>query len=206
MSPNVPDSYLTLQTPCTHEIKIKGSRFIAIGFPVGDEDAAMDILNGIRKKEYNATHHCYAYVVGVENEKFKYSDDGEPSGTAGRPIYQAITGKKLRNVIVIVVRYFGGVKLGTGGLTHAYGQAVAELLDKADIIEMLICDRVMLAVPFALYDRVQRIIHDSKYKIVGQTFSDEVALEIDIRRSQTEHFAAQIKELTGGQSAVTRKN
>jgi uncharacterized YigZ family protein len=206
MNSEAPDSYLTLQTPCTHEIKIKGSRFIALGFPAGDEDAALEILNGIRKKEYNATHHCYAYVVGIENEKFKYSDDGEPSGTAGRPIYQAITGKKLRNVIVIVVRYFGGVKLGTGGLTHAYGQAAAELLDKADIVEMLICDRVSFSIPFTLFDRVQRIIHDGKYKIVGQTFSDEVALELDIRKSQTASFAAQIKELTGGRLDVTRKN
>lgn len=206
MTPETPDSYLTLRTPCVHEIKIKGSRFIAIGYPADDEASALEILDGVRKKEYSATHHCYAFVVGIEKEKFKYSDDGEPSGTAGRPIYQVITGKKLRNVIVIVVRYFGGVKLGTGGLTHAYSQAAAELLDKADIIEQLICDRISLTIPFTIYDRVQRLIHDGGFKIVNQTFSDEVSLELDIRRSQTEAFAGRIRELTGGRLDVTRRD
>ena len=114
------DSYLTLKSPSEHEIKIKASRFIALGFPVPDESSAMTILESVRKKEFAATHHCYAYVVGLDKEQFKYSDDGEPSGTAGRPIYQTIMGRNLKNVIVIVVRYFGGTKLGTGGLARAY--------------------------------------------------------------------------------------
>lgn len=196
------DSYRTLGSAGTHEIKIKASRFIARGFPVADADEATARLESIRKKEYSATHHCFAWVTGLESEIFKYSDDGEPSGTAGRPIYQVITGRELKNTLIVVTRYYGGTKLGTGGLIRAYSQAASELLDEADIIEKLICDRLEFSLPFALYDRLMRIINTDKLEIVEQDFADQVKMVINIRKSKTDKFTAQLIELTGGKIEI----
>jgi len=200
----IPDSYLTLGADAEHEIKIKGSRFIALGYPVDSDSSALIILGKIRKKEHAATHHCFAYVVGTDEEKFKYSDDGEPSGTAGRPIYQTITGRNLKNVLVIVVRYFGGTKLGTGGLTRAYAQAAGEMLDGARIIETLICDRLRFSLALNFYDRVMRIISRGEYRVLAQDFTDRVALDMEIRKSHTEAFISQLTELTGGQVEINK--
>ena len=204
MTDKIIDSYLTLAAENSHEIKIKGSRFIALGYPVDTEAAALANLDKIRKKEYAATHHCYAYLVGLITEKFKYSDDGEPSGTAGRPIYQTIIGRSLKNILVVVVRYYGGTKLGTGGLTRAYSQAAAEMLDQAAIIETLICDHLHFAVPFSLYDQVMRLISRGAYRVIAQDFAERVTMEVEIRKSLTDVFAAQLIELTGGQVEITK--
>jgi uncharacterized YigZ family protein len=204
MADPIPDSYLTLARECSHQIKIKGSRFIALGYPATSEEAALTQLDTVRKREYAATHHCFAYRVGREPEKFKYSDDGEPSGTAGRPIYQAILGKSLQDVLVIVVRYFGGTKLGTGGLTHAYAQAATELLDGAEIVERLICDRLRFAVRLALYDRLMRLIARGGYRVLASDFADGVTMDVEIRKSHTDGFIAQVTELTGGQVEIER--
>ncbi len=206
MSHNLIDSYLTLGSECTHEIKIKGSRFIARGNQVKDADEANEILETIRKKEYSATHHCFAWVTGLEMEQFKYSDDGEPSGTAGRPIYQAIIGRKLKNVLVIVTRYYGGTKLGTGGLTRAYSGATVEMLDKAEIIEKLICDRLRFSISFGLYDRLMKIINADKLEIVEQEFADRVSMIISIRKSMTDRFVSQLTELTGGKIEIAKED
>jgi uncharacterized YigZ family protein len=198
------DSYLTLAEPCSHEIKIKASRFIALGYPVADRAEAEAILGTVRKKEHAATHHCYAWVAGLDREEYKYSDDGEPSGTAGRPIYQVITGRGLQNAMIIVVRYFGGIKLGAGGLTRAYSQAAAELLARAEIVERLICDHLRFSLPFTFYDRLMRLIGAGPYRIIAQDFGQVVAMEIEIRRSKTDLFISQLKELTGGKIDVSK--
>lgn len=205
MSEEIIDSYLTLGSHYSHEIKIKGSRFIAHGYPVDDAKAAAEILEEIRKKEYAATHYCFARVVGLEKEDFKYSDDGEPSGTAGKPIYQAIVGRRLKNIIVIVVRYFGGTKLGTGGLARAYSRAATEMLDKADIVERLICDHLRFSIPFSHYDRFRQIISAGKYQVISQDFADQVSLEVAVRKSETDLFISRLTEMTGGRIDI-RKN
>lgn len=206
MTEPIGDSYLTLAGPGVHEIKIKASRFIALGYPVADRDEAEAILTRVRKKEHAATHHCYAWVVGLEREEFKYSDDGEPSGTAGRPIHQAIGGRNLKNTMVIVVRYFGGVKLGTGGLTRAYAQAASEMLDKAEIVERLICDHLRFTLPFTYYDRLMRLVAAGQYRIIAQDFGETIAMEIEVRKSRTEGFITQLTELAGGKIDVAKTN
>ncbi len=198
MGQKIIDSFRTLAGDSSHEIKIKGSRFIALGHHADSEAAATEILEGIRKREHAATHHCFAYVIGLGGDVFKYSDDGEPTGTAGRPIYQAVIGKDLTDTLVVVVRYFGGTKLGTGGLTRAYAQVAGELLDGAEIVEKLICDRLSFSIPFPLYDRVMRIISGGGYKIIDQNFADHVAMVVDVRKSRTENFVSRMTELTGG--------
>lgn len=198
MAEDIVDSFYTLAGESSHEIKIKGSRFIALGFHAESETAALGILANIRRKEHAATHHCFAYVIGAGGKIFKYSDDGEPTGTAGRPIYQAITGKNLTDVLVVVVRYFGGTKLGTGGLTRAYAQAAGELLDKAGIVEKLMCDSLTFSIPFSIYDRALRIINEGGYRIIDQNFAEQVTINVDVRKSHTERFMAKFAELTGG--------
>jgi uncharacterized YigZ family protein len=202
MAEGIIDSFFTLAGESSHEIKIKGSRFIALGHHAESEAEAMEILDDIRKREHAATHHCFAYVIGVGREIFKYGDDGEPTGTAGRPIYQAVTGKNLTDVLVVVVRYFGGVKLGTGGLTRAYAQAAGELLDRAGIVEKLICNRLTFSIPFSIYDRILRIINDSGYRIIDQDFAEQVTMIIDVRKSHTERFIGRFTELTGGRIGI----
>lgn len=204
MSDDICDSYLTLDTECTHEIRIKGSRFIALGYPVSSEAAALAILEDVRKREHAASHHCFAYVIGPDKKTFKYSDDGEPSGTAGRPIHQAIMGNDLTDVLIVVVRYFGGTKLGTGGLTRAYSQAAVELLRRARVRQLLVCDRLRFSLPFTYYDRLMRIISRGEYKILSQDFAEQVTLEIEIRKSHTETFISRVRELTGGQVAIAK--
>lgn len=202
MAEEIRDSYRTLESHCFHEIKVKGSRFIGLGYSAESEAAAQEILDDIRKREHAATHHCFAYTIGIDGAVFKYSDDGEPSGTAGRPIYQAIIGRNLTNVLVVVVRYYGGTKLGTGGLTRAYSQTATELLDGADIIERLVCDRLKFTLPFALYDRLMRFVNREGYAIIDQHFAENVTMELEVRTSHTERFISFLTELSGGKVDV----
>ena len=119
------DTYLTLREGAEAQIKVKGSRFLAEAVPVADEAVAEAALATIRKREYNATHHCTAYRIGPAADLFRFNDDGEPSGTAGQPILRQIEGRELTNTLVVVTRYYGGTKLGTGGLIRAYGEAAS---------------------------------------------------------------------------------
>lgn len=198
------DSYLTLDSECSHEIKIKGSRFIALGYPVETAKAAASIIEQIRKKEFAATHHCFAWSIGREKEQFKYSDDGEPSGTAGKPIYRALADRDLKNVLVMVVRYFGGTKLGTGGLTRAYAQAAGEMLDKAEIIEKLICDNLHFTISFSLYDKLMSLISAGKHRVISQDFAGEVTMDVAVRKSQSDGFVAKLNELSGGRIEIRK--
>ena len=133
------DSYKTVSAPNEHEIdKIKGSRFLGFVCPVQDEEQALQHVEALRKRFYDARHWCWAYRLGRGRDVFRYQDDGEPSGTAGRPILQEIDGRELTDVLVVVVRYFGGTKLGTGGLARAYGDAARATLGSAEIQEIRI--------------------------------------------------------------------
>ncbi|MEZ5360522.1 MAG: YigZ family protein [Candidatus Zixiibacteriota bacterium] len=204
MAEPITDSYLTIDAPAEAEIKIKGSRFIGLGFPAESVDEAQALLESVRKKEFSATHHCSAWTVGLVDESFKYSDDGEPTGTAGLPIYRVITGRNLKNIIAIVVRYFGGTKLGTGGLTRAYSDATMAMLENAKIVERLICDRVSFTLPFTYYDRLMRIIDADKFAIVKQDFAEDVSMSLEIRKSKTDGFVSRMIELTGGKFAFEK--
>ena len=144
------DTYCRVKTSSTHQIKVKGSRFIAEVWPAADEKEAEERLSEIRRREYNATHHCWAYRLGVAGNTFRYSDDGEPNGTAGLPIYRQIEGRELTNTLVVVTRYYGGTKLGTGGLARAYGEAASAALDSSEIAVEIV--RQHLRIRFAYAD------------------------------------------------------
>ena len=198
-----PDSYLTIKNSAETEMKIKGSKFIARVFSCESEVEAISILENIRKKYYDATHHCFAYRVGLGNDLiFRYSDDGEPSGTAGRPIYDRLEGKNLTNLILIVTRYFGGTKLGTGGLTHAYSDAAQQVLEEAGVVENFITEQIPMVLQFADYSPVKRVIFQIGGKIVESDFSDIVKLTVEIRLSLAQKLKSGLIDLTSGRIEI----
>jgi len=205
---NDSDSYLTIRTFGQTEIKIKGSKFIGQASPCSSEEEAENILAGIRKKYYDATHHCFAYRVGPGiTGKFRYSDAGEPSGTAGKPIFDQIEGKGLTNLIIVVTRYYGGTKLGTGGLTHAYSEAAEEAIKSAGIVEEFILEGLSLIVDYHDYNIVERLIHKFGGEIDGRGLTNSAAgglkeqiptIDLRLRKSLVDKFKNAAIEATSG--------
>jgi uncharacterized YigZ family protein len=193
------DCYKTIQKRAEAEIKIKGSKFIGRTESIATAQDADEFLNSLRKKYYDATHHCFAYRVGIGNDcAFRYSDDGEPNGTAGRPIYDRLDGADLTNLIVVVTRYFGGTKLGTGGLTRAYSESAQKVIENAGIIEKFIYEKIAMIIPFPDYNNVERLIRKSGAKITDQDFAENVRLTADIRKSLAEKLKTDLIDLTSG--------
>lgn len=193
------DEYLTIARPSRAEIKVQGSRFIGEVVQAMTVTSAQSTLEAIRKREYAATHHCYAYRVGHEGApQFKYSDDGEPNGTAGRPIYDALFGAGLTDTLVVVTRYFGGTKLGTGGLAHAYADTAAQAIKAAGQVQRYLTVRARCTIEFSLYERLSRLLAKLGATVVESQFTAEVALVVEIRRSRFDELAAQFVELTAG--------
>ncbi|RKX28324.1 MAG: YigZ family protein [Candidatus Zixiibacteriota bacterium] len=197
------DAYYTIASEVKHETKVKGSRFIAECSTVTSTEEALAALEMIRKREHAATHHCFAWRVGLFNDiAFKYSDDGEPSGTAGRPIYDSICGRNLENVLVVVTRYFGGTKLGTGGLVRAYSNAAAGALNKAGRKENFLTEQYRVDIDFALFDQLTRLLHHYKAHQVKADYSDHVTLEVEVRLTKSESLRADIIQLSGGKAKI----
>ena len=198
-----PDSYQTIKNSAETEIKIKASKFIGRVFSCQSADEAISILGNIRKKYYDATHHCFAYRVGLGKEIiFRYSDDGEPSGTAGKPIYDRLEGQNLTNLILIVTRYYGGTKLGTGGLTHAYSDTARQALEEAGILEKFITEQIPMVLQFTDYSAVERMIIQIGGKIVDSDFSDIVKITVEIRLSLIEKLKNSLIDLTSGRIQI----
>ncbi len=197
------DTYTTIRTESQIETKVKGSRFIGETALVGSVDEAVACLEAVRKREYQATHHCYAYVAGVPGAvEFKYSDDGEPSGTAGRPIYDVVTGSGLTNLLVVVTRYYGGTKLGTGGLVRAYSDAARAAVEASGKLEQYLTRDYRFVLEFARYDQFLREIHRLGAKVIESEFTDQVVLVVRVRRSLTETLTASFVELMSGKGQV----
>jgi len=196
---NRPDSYFTIKSQAESETKIKGSRFIGRIFKCCSVAEAEEILLRIRKEFYDATHNCFAWKIGIGNTMvFKYSDDGEPSGTAGRPIFDQLEGHNLTDVIIIVTRYYGGTKLGTGGLTHAYSDSASDVIKKAGIVECFITDRFDISLDFSDYNSVERLIRNEGASITESDFSSNVKLTIEIRLSKLDGLKEKLIDLTSG--------
>ncbi|SYZ74718.1 conserved hypothetical protein [Candidatus Zixiibacteriota bacterium] len=201
---NSTDSFFTIKTVSEIEIKIKGSKFFGRAFPVKSETESDDALNLLRKKYYDATHHCFAYRIGLGNEtKFRYSDAGEPSGTAGKPIYDQITGQNLTNILVVITRYFGGTKLGTGGLTHAYSESAAEAIKKAGVIQEFLTEQLLLIVDFHDYNIMERLIYKFQGKILARGVAEQnPTLAVELRKSLVSEFKNNAMESTSGRIKI----
>ena len=141
------DEYLSIAVDATASLKVEGSKFIASAFPVDLRFQAEEMLTKVRKKYFDATHHCFAYTLGSEGKEFRYSDDGEPSGTAGIKILAAIQSKDLSDILVVVTRYFGGTKLGTGGLGRAYFASAHRVLSDAAVVPKVVTEEMQITFP-----------------------------------------------------------
>lgn len=191
------DTYKMLDAPGEGLYKEKGSKFIASAFTVTSEDEVKKALAEVKKKYYDARHHCYAYMIGPEKDCFRSSDDGEPSGTAGKPILNQILSKDVTNVCVIVVRYFGGIKLGVSGLINAYKTAAREALDNAVIVEKTVNEVYSLEFPYALMNDVMRVMKEEGLEQQNPRFEMDCYLEFSTRKNEADKTVAKFKNIFG---------
>jgi uncharacterized YigZ family protein len=161
--------------------KDKGSKFISFAFPVKDEDEVKQILSDTKKEYFDARHHCYAYILGNNAEKFRYNDDSEPSGTAGKPIYGQLLSKNLTNVLIVVVRYFGGTLLGTSGLIKAYKSAAIDALNNANIIENEVFEEKTIHFKYEDSNDVLNELRKIGAKIIEQTYDNDCVIKYQIK-------------------------
>jgi uncharacterized YigZ family protein len=180
------DSYQEVVASSEGLFKDKGSKFIAYAFHVKDEDKVKSRIAEIKKKEYAARHHCYAYILNPDKSAQRDSDDGEPSNTSGKPILGQILSNNLTNTLIIVVRYFGGVKLGVGGLINAYRNAAAAALENIVIEQRFVKEVFSVYFQYPEMNNVMRIVKDLNLNVIEQNFELECQLTFSIRKSQSE--------------------
>ncbi|MCB0636195.1 MAG: YigZ family protein [Lewinella sp.] len=190
---NASDTYRTLGQAAEGEFRDRGSKFLAYVAPILSVDEAMAFLEDIRKAHPKARHHCYAYRLGMDGNNFRANDDGEPSGTAGRPILGQIDSFDLTNVMAVVVRYFGGTLLGTSGLINAYKQSTALAFEQAEIIERTVEDLFTIAFDYGLMSRVMNGVNSLPVDMVEQRFNLTAELDIAIRQSLVEDTLRRLK-------------
>jgi uncharacterized YigZ family protein len=177
------DSYRTIETNSEGIFKDKGSKFLAFGYHVYNEEQIKIIISDLKKRYHDARHHCYAYRIVPRNPVYRVNDDGEPSGTAGKPIYGQILSNNLIDVLIVVVRYFGGTLLGTSGLINAYRSATLDCIEKAKIIERSIENTVILNFGYEKLNMVMRIIKEENIPVIQQESEMECKMTIKIRKS-----------------------
>ena len=191
------DTYKTIIAPTEGIYKEKGSKFLSFAIPVSNADEVKEIVKNYRKEYYDSRHVCYAYMLGAERKEFRANDDGEPSGTAGRPILGQINSRELTNILVIVVRYFGGILLGTGGLVVAYKEATTDALDQAEVIEKTVDESISILFDYVLMNEVMRIIKDTNALISSQSFEDQCAMQLSIRKQDAGLLSAKVAKIYG---------
>jgi len=189
------DLYKTIDKISEGIYKEKGSKFISYAYPVSTEEEIKTIITDIKKQYYDARHHCYAYMLGHERNTFRAVDDGEPSSTAGKPILGQILSKEITNVLIIVVRYFGGTKLGVGGLINAYKSAAADALDNNEIIEKTLDVYFKIEYDYLKMNDVMKLIKDEQLDILSQDFGNLCKMEIRVRESEYKRIKTRIEKL-----------
>ena len=187
----------TIKSICTFEQTINKSVFICTLFPIKDYDDANNILKDIRKKYYDATHNCYAFIYGINGEYAKNSDDGEPSQTAGAVIYDVLKKNNLTNVLAVVTRYFGGIKLGAGGLVRAYSSSTSEAVKIAEILKIEKCVTLSLTVTYQNFNLVSKLFDN--FELINKVFTDRINLEYQIPEKDVENLIIKAKDLTKNQ-------
>jgi len=189
------DTYLTVSDISEGIFKDRGSKFIAYAHPVVNAEQVKPIVDNYKKQHSNARHHCYAYRIGINNDNYRQNDDGEPSGTAGKPIFGQIESFNLTDILVVVVRYFGGTLLGTGGLINAYKTAAQEALLQASIIKKQITEQFCITFNYPETSNVERIIKSSDAKVVHQQFGANCKQIVAIKKSMANTFYQQIASI-----------
>ena len=189
------DTYRTLAAPSEGLYKEKGSKFLAFAYPVSTLDQVKAHLDQLRKDYFDARHHCYAYILGPRKDAFRANDDGEPSGTGGRPIHGQLLSADLTDTLIVVVRYFGGVLLGASGLANAYKTAARDAIDHATIIEKTIDAHYRLRFKYEAMNDVMRLLKDFDLKPMGQQFDLECSLEVLVRQSLSVRLYDTLRDL-----------
>lgn len=195
-----PDRYVVPAGRGEATLMEKRSRFLALAAPVATPEEALALVLGRRKEHHDAAHHCYAFRVGKDE---KYSDDGEPSGTAGRPILGAIDASGVEGVSVVVTRYFGGVKLGPGGLVRAYGEAARDALIRAGAENRYHTRRVNVSFEFELTSPVRHVAQKFEARTLNSYYTDRVHMTLELRRSRVTQFVSALREATAGRAEAT---
>lgn len=197
--------YKTVYQETAAEIVEKKSRFIASVFPVSSHDRAMECLGQVKKQHWSARHHCWAYIVGVENSLERFSDDGEPGGTAGRPILEVIKGYGLSNLLIVVTRYFGGTLLGTGGLVRAYTAASREGLAHSKIITRIWGFKLTIGTNYTDLGKIQYILAQNGAEVLETSYTDIVEITVLISEKGERPLIAHLTEATNGKGHINRK-
>ena len=189
------DTYKTIAEPAEGTYSEKRSKFLAFAIPVRTQEEVKEWVKEYQKKYYDARHACYAYMLGYERKDFRANDNGEPSGTAGKPILGQINSNELTDILIIVVRYFGGIKLGTSGLIGAYKTAAAEAIANSTIIEKTVDDDITVYFEYPFLNDVMRIVKEEEPQVIDQVFEMDCKMTLRIRRSKLDRLRSRLEKV-----------
>jgi len=189
------DTYKTITGSAEGLFKDKGSKFFAYAYPIEDESEVKDLVDQLKKEHFKAVHHCYAYRLGQDRTNFRVNDDGEPSGSAGKPILNVLLSKDITNILVVVVRYFGGTLLGFPGLINAYKTATQEALAEAEIIEKTVNEIYEVRFEFVQMNDVMKVVKEFGLKVKNQLFDNQCTLQLEFRRNMTNQIIGKLEKV-----------
>jgi uncharacterized YigZ family protein len=191
------DTFKTIRTPAEGIFKDRGSKFLAYAYPIEQENEVKPLVENLKKEHFKAVHHCFAYRLGLDRSNFRVNDDGEPSGTAGKPIFNTLLSQEITNILVVVVRYFGGTLLGVPGLINAYKSATIEALAVADIIEKTVNDVYNVSFEFVQMNDVMKVVKEFSLKIRNQTYNNQCTMELEFRKTLTNQVIGKFEKIDG---------
>jgi len=189
------DTYNTIKQSTEALFKDRGSKFLAFAYPISNEQEVKKYLDALRGLHPKANHHCYAYRLGTDRSQFRVNDDGEPSGSAGRPILNVLLSKDITNILVVVVRYFGGTLLGVPGLINAYKSSTVEVLAEAEFVQKTVNDIYEVSFDFEAMNDVMKVVKEFGLKISNQTYDNRCALTIEIRKSMLNQVMGKMEKI-----------
>lgn len=190
-----PDEYRTIKSLSEGQYSEKRSKFLAFALPVENVDEVRELVAQYQKKYYDARHACYAYMIGADRQTFRANDNGEPSGTAGKPILGQINSNELTNILIIIVRYFGGIKLGTSGLIQAYKAAAAEAISNAEIVTKTVDENLSVVYEFPMMNSVMKVIKDLNPKIISQGYETDCTMTLQIRKGMIPELKSRLSKI-----------
>jgi uncharacterized YigZ family protein len=191
------DSYKTIEKQAEGVFKEKGSKFLSFAFPVNSEEEIREIIQNLKKEHHSARHHCYAWRMGVEKKTFRANDDGEPSSTGGKPILGQIQSYDLTNILIVVVRYFGGTLLGVSGLINAYRSAAQDAINQSKIIDLIVEATIKVEFDYEITNEVMKIIKEEKLVQKSSLFGQSCCIQVLVRVSEYERIAQELKKIKG---------
>jgi len=191
------DTYRTIEKPAEGLFRDRGSKFLAFAYPLNNEAELKAVFAALKAEHPKANHHCWALRLGINRSVFRLNDDGEPSGTAGRPILNTLLSKDLTNLVVVVVRYFGGTLLGVPGLINAYKTAAEDAINKAVIIQKTVNDVYTIQFDYLQMNDVMKVIKDDDLEIISQNFNTECSIQVSIRKTLVNDSISELGKLTG---------